>query len=295
MIADCGSATTRVVLLDVAQGQYRFIANGQAPTTAEPPWMDVTVGLLDAIGQIEAVTERKILSDKGRLLIPSQGASAGVDMFVAATSAAPPLRTVLVGLMDDVSLASARRVVLSTYATIEDVISLADSRTEEEQIDRLVELAPDVILVAGGTDGGAADRVLQLNETVSLALALMSGQARPPTVLYAGDAEPSHRRDVGGCGGAVDRRCAPAIRCRIRRTGPGRIAAIFERAACLICRAPKTSQPGRRRVGAFSQLLSPDDTHLADVLPRNYRRGRRQPFCDHQRGHQRATATHCSQ
>ena len=68
LIADCGSATTRVVLLDVAQGQYRFIANGQAPTTAEPPWMDVTVGLLDAIGQIEAVTERKILSDKGRLL-----------------------------------------------------------------------------------------------------------------------------------------------------------------------------------------------------------------------------------
>ena len=91
--------------------------------------------------------------------------------------------------MDDVSLASARRVVLSTYATIEDVISLADSRTEEERIDRLVELAPDVILVAGGTDGGAADRVLQLNETVSLALALMSGQARPPTVLYAGNAE----------------------------------------------------------------------------------------------------------
>ena len=188
LVADCGSATTRVVLLDIAQGQYRFIASGQAPSTGEPPWSDITIGLLDAIRQIEAVTERQLISPEGNLIVQAKDARVGVDLFVAATSAAPSLKTILVGLTDDISLASARRVVLSTYATIEDEFSLADTRSEESQSERLAELEPDVVLITGGSDGGASKRVLQLTETVLVGLALMEPSARPTTVLYAGNA-----------------------------------------------------------------------------------------------------------
>ena len=188
LIADCGSATTRVVLLDVVGGHYRFVARGQAPSTGEPPWSDVTTGLLHAIAEVEAVTERQIIGEKGRLLIPAQGPASGADLFVATTSAAPPLRTVLVGLMDDVSLASARRAARSTYTTIVDVLSLADRRSEEQQVRQLVKLQPDLFLITGGTDGGAVERVLQLTETVAMVVSLLNNQLHSPTVVYAGNA-----------------------------------------------------------------------------------------------------------
>jgi len=189
LVADCGSITTRVMLLDVVGGQYRFIAGGQAPSTGEPPWSDVTVGLLHAIAKVEAITDRQIVSEKGRLLIPAREGVSGVDLFVATTSAAPALKTALIGLMDDVSLASARRVALSTYATIVDVIGLADGRTEGRQIQQLVALEPDVFLLTGGTDGGATESITRLAEMVSIVISLLGKELRPPTVVYAGNSE----------------------------------------------------------------------------------------------------------
>ncbi len=187
LIADCGNTTTRVALLDIVGGRYRFIASGQAPSTAEPPSGDINIGLFHAIRELEAVTGRQIIGSKGQLLIPSQQVS-GVDTFVATTSAAPALRTVLVGLTDDFSLASARRVAQTTYCTIVDVLGLADTRQVDQQIRALIDQKPDVVLITGGTDDGASDRVLKLTETISLALALLDQQISPPTVIYAGNA-----------------------------------------------------------------------------------------------------------
>ncbi len=189
LVADCGSVNTRVALLDVVGGRYRFIASGIARSTGEPPNSNVTIGLLQAIREIETVTARTILSERGRLILPSQGAVTGVDMFVATTSAAPPIRAILVGLMDDVSLASAQRVALSTYTTILDVFGLSDSRPESRQMQEIVALNPEVLIITGGTDGGAADRVLRLTQTVGLALKLFDAHLNPPRVIYAGNAD----------------------------------------------------------------------------------------------------------
>lgn len=187
LVADCGNVTTRAALLDVVGGRYRFIASGQALSTGAPPTSDVVAGLVHAIGDIEAVTGRQIVGEGGRLLIPSHSGAAGADLFVATTSAAPPLRAVLVGLMDDISLASARRVALSTYTTIVDVVGLSDTRPESEQILQLATLRPDVFIIAGGTDGGAAERVVRLTQVVALALSLIGPGFNPPQVIYAGN------------------------------------------------------------------------------------------------------------
>jgi hypothetical protein len=187
LVADCGNVTTRAALLDVVGGRYRFVASGQALSTGAPPTSDVVAGLVHAIADIEAVTGRQIVGEGGRLLIPSHSTASGADLFVATTSAAPPLRAVLVGLMDDISLASARRVALSTYTTIVDVIGLADTRSESDQVLQLAALRPDVFIITGGTDGGASDRVIRLTQVVALALSLIGPGFNPPQVIYAGN------------------------------------------------------------------------------------------------------------
>lgn len=188
LVADCGNVTTRASLLDVVEGSYRYIAGGQALSTGVPPTSDVVAGVVQAIGDIEAVTGRQIMGDTGRVIIGSDSPAVGVDLFVATTSAAPPLRAVLVGLTEDLSLASVRRVALATYTTIVDTIGLADTRSESEQALHLAALRPDVIIIAGGTDGGASDRVLGLTRVVGLALSLIGQVFNPPQVIYAGNA-----------------------------------------------------------------------------------------------------------
>ena len=69
------------------------------------------------------------------LITPSQPNGSGVDALVVTISAGPTIRTVLVGLLKDVSLESARRLTESTYARIVETIGLNDRRKPEQQID----------------------------------------------------------------------------------------------------------------------------------------------------------------
>jgi len=193
LVADCGNTTTKAVLLDVVEGQYRFVAYAEAPSTIHKPWEDVSVGVIDAIHQLEKTTERTFLDRGNSLITPERGDGQGVDRFLAVSSAAEPLRVVLAGLVRQVSLESARRAALSTYTTIVDVISLEQDPEQEQpqdddaKINAIWHASPDVICVVGGTDGGATFPVLEMvRNVIRIALYLM-GEAAPP-VIYAGNA-----------------------------------------------------------------------------------------------------------
>ncbi|HRQ33566.1 MAG TPA: glutamate mutase L, partial [Anaerolineales bacterium] len=126
---DIGAATTRAIFFDVVEGQYRFIAIGQAPTTAEAPYKHVGIGVREAIRNLQAVLGATLLGPQDdNLIVPSQPDGSGVDAVVATISAGPTMRTVIAGLLPDVSLQSARRLAESTYAQIVDTLSLADRR-----------------------------------------------------------------------------------------------------------------------------------------------------------------------
>ncbi|NWJ44932.1 MAG: glutamate mutase L, partial [Chloroflexi bacterium] len=125
LVADCGSNVTRVVLIEIVDTAYRFIARGEAPSTAEAPFMDVTVGIMNAIASIEASTGRKLISN-GRILIPQEDDRTGVDAFLASSSAAESLRLVAAGLVKNESAEAAARGSHSTYTTVLDTISLDD-------------------------------------------------------------------------------------------------------------------------------------------------------------------------
>ena len=184
---DVGAANTRAVLFDVIEGEYRFIASGVAPSTAEAPVKDVSEGARNAIQVLQNVLKRTLLDPSNSLILPSQPDGSGVDSLVLTVSAGPAVRTLVVGLLKDVSLESARRLTESTYARIMDTLSLGDQRKPEERIDSILRIRPDMVVIAGGTDGGASRSVQKLLEPIGLASYLMPEEKRP-AVLFAGNA-----------------------------------------------------------------------------------------------------------
>jgi hypothetical protein len=125
LVADCGSNITRVALVEVVDQAYRFVARGEAPSTLEEPYPDVTIGVINAISAIEDATGKHLLTN-GKLITPQQEDGSGVDAFVASSSAAEPLRVVAAGLVRGLSGASAARASHGTYTTVLGTISLDD-------------------------------------------------------------------------------------------------------------------------------------------------------------------------
>jgi hypothetical protein len=200
LLADCGTVMTKVVLLDRAAGQYRFVARGEAPTTAEYPWSDVAEGIRHAVEQISQVTGRHFFDTSGNLISPELDHQ-GVDVFAATASASQPLQVVLGGLVRDLSLASAERAAAGTYSLVKAIVAGAggDDRvgageprpySEEERVRTIRDVASDVICIAGGIDGGATASVLELVDAAALACSLIEPELRP-RLLYAGN---SHLR-----------------------------------------------------------------------------------------------------
>ncbi len=185
LAVDVGAITTRVVLFDVVEGHYRFVATGQASTTAAAPFKDVREGVRQAVENLQNTTGRKFLGDDQRLIMPTQDGQ-GVDSFAVSLSAGPAIKTVVVGLLGDVSAESVQRLARSTYARVVDTITLNDRRKPHEQIDSILRLYPDLFLIAGGTEDGATRSTQRLVETVSLVCHLLPEEKRP-AVLFAGN------------------------------------------------------------------------------------------------------------
>ncbi len=187
LVADIGSAHTRLLLIDLVEGQYRLVAASRARTTAAPPLGRASLGLEDAAQRMTAQIGRKLVSsDPDQLFLMPESGGHGVDEFLATGSAGRPMRVLLVGLTPEISLASGRRALSGSYVTVTDVLSPDDTRSEEEQINAILRGEPDLIVIVGGTDDGAESVLLALVDRVRDALALI-GRGNVPAVLFAGN------------------------------------------------------------------------------------------------------------
>ena len=186
LAVNVGASSTRAVLFDVVEGQYRFIASGQAPSTAEAPYKDVTLGVYQAIENLQRITGKTLLDQNSQLIAPVQNDGSGVDAFAATLSAGPTLRAVVVGLLSEVSLQSAQRLAETAYLQVIETFGLNDARKPDEQIDAVLRARPDVIILTGGTDGGASRSVQKIIESIGLACYLMPEEKRP-AILFAGN------------------------------------------------------------------------------------------------------------
>ena len=85
LATDCGSTTTKAVLIEKREEGYRLVTRGEAPTTVESPFEDVTRGVLNAVKEVEELRGRRLL-DGERILSPQTGEE-GVDLYLSTSSA----------------------------------------------------------------------------------------------------------------------------------------------------------------------------------------------------------------
>jgi len=188
LATDVGSTTTKARFFAKKNEEWRFIATGEAPTTVESPYEDVTMGVRNAVREIEELTDHQIMSKDGsRIAVPFDG-QRGVDLYCTTSSAGGGLQMMVFGVMETMTAASARRAALGAGAIVMDVVATSDRRPDYVKISRIKNLRPDMVLIAGGTDGGTTKQILEAVELVKVA------QPRPRfgtgykvPVLYAGN------------------------------------------------------------------------------------------------------------
>src|SRR3989449_6867569 len=168
---DCGSTTTKAILIERVGDEYRQTYRGEAPTTVEAPFEDVTRGVLNAIAEIEELSGRKILD--GEKIVTPSGAGGdpkvGVDIYISTSSAGGGLQMMVAGVVRSMTAESAERAALGAGAIVMDVIASNDGRLPHEQIEKIRHLRPDMILLSGGVDGGTTSHVAALAEIISAA------------------------------------------------------------------------------------------------------------------------------
>ena len=188
LATDCGSTTTKAILIELRDDEYRLVVRGEAPTTVEAPFEDVTRGVLNAVMEVEELAGRKILDDE--TIITPQKDGEGVDIYVSTSSAGGGLQMMVTGVVKSMTGESAERAALGAGAIVMDIIASNDGRLPHEKIRRIRDLRPDMILLSGGIDGGAISHVVELGEIIAAAdpkARLGTGYSMP--VIYAGNKE----------------------------------------------------------------------------------------------------------
>ena len=188
LATDCGSTTTKAILIDKQGDEYRLVVRGEAPTTVESPFDDVTVGVLNAVREVEELASRTIIGPDGLIISPTRDDGSGVDIYLSTSSAGGGLQMTVAGVVKTMSAESAQRAALGAGAIIIDAIAVDDGRKDFEKVRRIRELRPDMILVSGGTDGGTVRHLVELAEM------LIGADPRPRLgegvklpVIYAGN------------------------------------------------------------------------------------------------------------
>ena len=188
LATDCGSTTSKARFFKKLGNEYRFVASGEAPTTVEAPYEDVTLGVRNAVREVEELTGHRLLSNDG-ILMPSKE-NVGTDLYVTTSSAGGGLQMMVTGVIKTMTAESAERAALGAGSIVMDVISVDDGRKTFQKIDRIRRLRPDMILVSGGTDGGTTRHVFGVAELISTAepkARLGTGYELP--IVYAGNKE----------------------------------------------------------------------------------------------------------
>ena len=154
VLIDIGSTFTKITAVNLSA--VEVMAKSNAPTTPD----DVSIGLENGLAGL-GLSEETIMTSRK----------------LACSSAAGGLRMVAIGLVQDLTAKAARQAALGAGARVLRTYSFQLTDEDREEI---IELEPDIILLAGGTDGGNTANILH-NAGV------LAGLPRPLPVVIAGN------------------------------------------------------------------------------------------------------------
>jgi uncharacterized protein (TIGR01319 family) len=136
LLIDFGSTYTKLRAVDLEA--RRLIGSGQGPSTVTT---DINIGMRAALEDLER-RAGKLPRFRYRL---------------ASSSAAGGLRMVTIGLVRELTAEAARQAALGAGAKLVGTFAY---RLTENDLEKITALAPDIVLLAGGTDGGNMEVVL---------------------------------------------------------------------------------------------------------------------------------------
>lgn len=145
LVTDFGSTTTKARLF-TKNGGWRLAAVGEHPTTVEDPHKDVTVGLFEALAQIERKTHLKF-HDGSKILS---------DIALATSSAGGGLQVVILAPTRHISGARAEKAAMLSGAIILKTFCLDEISDDREIIQQITTLRPDIIIITGGFESGSS-------------------------------------------------------------------------------------------------------------------------------------------
>jgi hypothetical protein len=179
LVVDIGEST-KVALVQKENGTYRLVGTGEAYTTLDSPDLDVTIGIRRAVESLEKKASVKLMGKdgpEGLRFLCSSGDGGGLYMMVA-------------GVIGMISGESAKRAALGAGANLVGVFSIDDPRPDYLLIETMRETRPDVFLLAGGTDGGAFNQVLEMAVIIKDAdIKPRFGEGYSLPVIFAGNVE----------------------------------------------------------------------------------------------------------
>lgn len=191
LVTDCGSTTTKAILFEKLDTGWHSSIRGEAPTTVEKPLADVTIGARNAFKEVQELWGKQLTTNELEncpLLIRNSNSEDGIDLYLSTSSAGGGLQMIVLGVVGDITAKSAARAALGGGAIVLETIALNDKRLEHESVKRIRHLRPDIVLIAGGIEGGT------LTHPLELAQLLLSADPRPRfgdtlkiPVIYAGN------------------------------------------------------------------------------------------------------------
>ncbi len=166
IITDVGSTTTKALLLSKQDGKFRPKSLADATTTVEQPTEDVNIGVYQAIRKLEENTSFDLLTENAtdRQLQFKEGV-----LYLTTSSAGGGLQLLVIGLTLFDSAGSGQRAAYGAGGVILDTFAIDDKRSSLEQMKQMNILHPDIILMAGGVNGGAVSPLLRLGEILQMA------------------------------------------------------------------------------------------------------------------------------
>jgi uncharacterized protein (TIGR01319 family) len=139
LVAEIGSTTTLVNAFQIHCNNPKFLGRGVANTTVSS---DVNIGLSNAIDDLKNALGVDAIEYK--------------EMF-ASSSAAGGLKMTVHGLVYEMTVRASKEAALNAGANIHLVTA---GKIKPRDLDKIKELKPNIILIAGGTDYGETDTAL---------------------------------------------------------------------------------------------------------------------------------------
>lgn len=167
LVADIGSTTTKALLI---QGNA-ILAREEAKTTVEKPDEDVAIGLRLATQLIARKLKEKV---------------ADYDLLFS-SSAGGGLQTVAIGITKSYTATSAYNLALNSGAIVIDTLAFDDGRIPLQRIHCLDNAKPDLILFAGGFEGGAINQLVEIAELINLSKIHPKFETAKLPIIFAGN------------------------------------------------------------------------------------------------------------